>query len=128
RARRGQTRGSPATESIARLVFNESGREDLNLRPPGPEAATKGTDVRRNVVLTRCSGHSESYLGSRNRCVVARNSHRTSHHERPPGLVPADLFLAWLVAHDSPSRAALPVRDAHRRCTRPNAVLPALGW
>ena len=69
-----------------------SGRVDLNHRPPGPEAATKDTDIRRNVVLTRCSGQSESYLGSRNRCVVARNSHRNSHHERPPGPVSGGRF------------------------------------
>src|SRR5713226_7043010 len=79
------TRAVPIRPSDHPTIRPKSGRVDLNHRPPGPEAATKGTDIRRNVVLTRCSGQSESYLGSRNRCVVARNSHRNSHHERPPG-------------------------------------------
>ena len=54
---------APQRNSLRGLVFSQSGRVDLNHRPPGPEAATKRTDVRRNAVLTRCSGQSESYLG-----------------------------------------------------------------
>ena len=49
---------------LVRRCHDESGRVDLNHRPPGPETATECPDVRRNVVLTRCSGQAESYLGS----------------------------------------------------------------
>src|SRR5437899_12872922 len=57
-------RGSVIGGAVRRSeMLDNCTREDLNPRPPGPEAATKCTDVRRNVVLTRCSGQSESYLG-----------------------------------------------------------------
>ena len=117
-------------------VFSQSGRVDLNHRPPGPEAATKDTDIRRNVVLTRCSGQSESYLGSRNRCVVARNSHRNSHHERPPGPISGGrsscevALLAWFGSSNiatSPPLAQCHLLATTKRCDRPKNVTPVRG-
>src|SRR6266849_9948815 len=60
-------------EVLVRPIDGQSGRVDLNHRPPGPEAATKSTDVGQNVVLTRCSGQSESYLGSAEALRVHRD-------------------------------------------------------
>ena len=110
---------------------DESVREDLNHRPPGPEAATKGTDVRRN-----CSTHAVFWAVG----VVPRElKSLRSSEELTTKLTPRatswtdfrrSLFLHGLGAQTL--RPLPPLAQCHllattKRCDRPKNVTPVRG-
>ena len=76
-------RKSPTTELVVGLILCQSGRRDLNPRPPEPHTLGYSGQLRQRVVTTRCSGHRQRKSKPEDQPSVVRNSQRNSQRATP---------------------------------------------
>jgi hypothetical protein len=102
--------GGPATNKKrgprARVLVCESGRRDLNPRPPEPHSLLKKEQIRQPVVLKRCFGCPLSYLrwGNTTTCSTFLPQLFTPPSLQAHGVPPLRRSCACCWSNESPER------------------------
>src|SRR5439155_4342731 len=74
---------APQRKSLQSLIFTQSGRRDLNPRPPEPHGVDLSGESRQRVATTRCSGHRCCESDPEDRPGIVAESQRNSQHSDP---------------------------------------------
>src|SRR5205809_1684010 len=75
---------TPQRKPLQSLIFTQSGRRDLNPRPPEPHGVVLSGESRQRVATTRCSGHRCCESDPEDRPGIVAESQRNSRR-RPLG-------------------------------------------
>jgi len=115
--------GTATVTGCGAVYYIQSGRPDLNRRPPEPHSGNVGAETRQNVRTARCFGHRRRVLRWPVWGDVARNSQQNSQHQ--PRVVGRGSRLVMRVessplAPDRLCLAATPMAGQITRCQHPN--------
>src|SRR5260370_18646833 len=87
---------------LATAPFDQSGRRDLNPRPPEPHAVLEGTELRHRLAITRGPGRRCRNSGPEDRPGVVRNSQQNSQQDGGRLLQEGELSLLNNAAYPRP--------------------------